>query len=70
MRRDLRLCLGASEPLQAGEAVLPVISSAVLPPCAAAVNSTEEQFVFISARELQKNPAVTSHFSGEFKVSV
>lgn len=38
------------------EAVLPVISSAALPPCAATANLTEEQFVFIFVRELQKTP--------------
>lgn len=52
------------------DSVLPVISSTALPPCAATVNTTEEQFAFIFVRELQKNPTVTSHFSGKFKVSV
>lgn len=57
--------------LHAGaESVLPVISSTALPPCAAIVNSTDEQFALIFVRELQKNPTVTSHFSGKFKVSV
>ena len=63
--------LGISEPLRAGaESILPVISSTALPPCAATVNSTEEQFALIFVHVLQKNPTVTSHFSGKFKVSV
>ncbi|EAX11592.1 hCG2045861 [Homo sapiens] len=60
MRRE---AIGKKKLHSKDEAVLPVISSTALPPCAAAVNSTEEQCAFVSVHELQKNPTVTSHFS-------
>lgn len=49
--------LGISEPLHAAaESILPVISSTALPPCAATVNSTEEQFALIFVHYYRKTP--------------